>query len=485
MSAQSVSTTSLFNAFMNSSKSTSNSSHGRPLEQEPTPEGNHLLSGNASLAAPLTHSSAPLSEDSNWSESLQLVLNQPPAKLPQQLLLAGIAFVGMFGAWAWFGQIQNVSYAQGRLIPKGEVYRVQPVVQGEISAILVKEGQQVRAGQAIAKQDSQLAEAEIERLEQSLNATQIQLLQVQGLIDRTRLEWQTQQAIAKANVAAQQAAITEVIARVTTLEQLLAQFQTEMAAHEARLARLRPFVEEGVLPEEHLFEVEQAWRDRQQALTQNRGELQQAMAQSEQYQAKLIQIQAEGRKSDLGAQQQLQQLELEAAELQAKINDASALLKESKTRQEQLLLRAPVSGLVSSLNLHNIGEVAQPGQTIMEIAPAATPLVLSAVLPSQEAGLVEEGLPVQMKFDAFPYQDFGLVSGKVLAISPDAKLDEKLGAVYRVEISLDQPFITRHQSIFPLKAGQTATAEIVTRQRRIADILLDPIRQLQTGGISL
>lgn len=362
---------------------------------------------------------------------------------------------------------------------------MQPVVQGEISALLVKEGQLVNAGQPIAQQDSRLAEAEIERLEQNLSANQIQLLQVQGLIHQTRLEWQTQKAIAAANVAAQQSAINEATARVTTLEQLLTQFQTEMVAHEARLERLRPFVEEGVLPEEHLFEVEQAWRDRQQSLTQSQGELQQALAQSDQYQAKLSQIQAEGRRSDLEAQQRLKQLELEAGELQAKINDTSALLRESKTRQEQLLLRAPVSGLVSSLNLHNIGEVTQPGQTIMEIAPAETPLVLSAVLPSQEAGLVKEGLPVQMKFDAFPYQDFGLVSGKVLAISPDVKLDEKLGVVYRVEISLNQPYVTRHQTRFQLKSGQTATAEIITRQRRIADILLDPIRQLQTGGINL
>lgn len=472
---------------MNSSQPPAATPPNPPAENErQSGENNNLCPANSQLKTlSPSNSVQSLPADSNWSESLQLVLNQPPARLPQQMLFAGFAFAGIFGAWAWFGQIQDVSYAQGRLIPKGEVYRVQPVVQGEISALLVKEGQLVNAGQPIAQQDSRLAEAEIERLEQNLSANQIQLLQVQGLIHQTRLEWQTQKAIAAANVAAQQSAINEATARVTTLEQLLTQFQTEMVAHEARLERLRPFVEEGVLPEEHLFEVEQAWRDRQQSLTQSQGELQQALAQSDQYQAKLSQIQAEGRRSDLEAQQRLKQLELEAGELQAKINDTSALLRESKTRQEQLLLRAPVSGLVSSLNLHNIGEVTQPGQTIMEIAPAETPLVLSAVLPSQEAGLVKEGLPVQMKFDAFPYQDFGLVSGKVLAISPDVKLDEKLGVVYRVEISLNQPYVTRHQTRFQLKSGQTATAEIITRQRRIADILLDPIRQLQTGGINL
>ena len=94
-------------------------------------------------------------------------------------------------------------------------------------------------------------------------------------------------------------------------------------------------------------------------------------------------------------------------------------------------------------------------------------------------------MPVQLKLDAYPYQDYGVVSGKVTSISPDAKPDEKLGPVYRVKVELDRNYITDEDKRIPFKAGQTASADIIIRRRRIAEMLLDPIRQLQKGGINL
>ena len=129
--------------------------------------------------------------------------------------------------------------------------------------------------------------------------------------------------------------------------------------------------------------------------------------------------------------------------------------------------------------------MVEPGQTIAKIAPADAPLVLSAKLPNQEAGFVEAGMSVQVKFDAYPYQDYGVVSGRVTAISPDAEMDERLGKVYEVEIALDRDHVATPDQLIRFKPGQTASADIVIRQRRIADVLLDPIRQLQQDGISL
>lgn len=92
---------------------------------------------------------------------------------------------------------------------------------------------------------------------------------------------------------------------------------------------------------------------------------------------------------------------------------------------------------------------------------------------------------MQVKFDAYPYQDYGIVPGKVLSISPDAKPDEQLGPVYQVEVALDRDYVTTKDQNIKFKAGQTAAADIIIRRRRIVDILLDPIRQLQKGGMDL
>lgn len=187
----------------------------------------------------------------------------------------------------------------------------------------------------------------------------------------------------------------------------------------------------------------------------------------------------------LESQQKIQQLQVQLTQLQAKINETQNRLTTAKAQLQQLSLRSPVDGSISSLNLPNSGEVVQPGQTIAEVAPQDTPLVLSAILPNREAGFVKTGMPVQVKLDAFPYQDYGVISGKVTSISPDSKPDERLGAVYQVEIALERNAIRDNQTTIPLKAGQTASADIVLRRRRIVDILFDPIKQLQKGGMQL
>jgi hemolysin D len=417
-----------------------------------------------------------------WSEALQTVLDQPPAALPVRLMLGGLIFSSLFAAWAWLGQVQEVSYAQGKLAPQGEVYKVQPQTQAELARIVVKEGQTVEAGQVIAELDSRLAMVEIERLEQARNGYQLQLMQTRNLIDRTHLEGRTRQAITHAETQAQQAAIAQSVTDAATNREMLAQLDDEISAYQVRLGRLNPLVEAGALAQDHLFEVEQSLRERQQTITQTEGKLQQALSQADQLRAGLAQKQAEGERSALEIRQQVQKLELEASQLAAKITETETLLKAAQTKLAQMFLYAPVEGTISALNVDHPGEMVQAGQTIAEIAPDSAPLVLSAVLPSQEAGLVKEGMPVQMKFDAFPYQNYGVVAGTVDSISPDAKSDEKLGVVYQVKILINK---MDQKPDIAFKAGQTATAEIVIRQRRIVDILLEPIRKLQKGGINL
>jgi len=434
---------------------------------------------------PPVHSPTPARRpsDIHWSPTLQNVLDQPSSNLPWHLGIAGVLFFCVFGAWAWFGQVQEVSTAPGKLIPKGEIYKVQPTAQAEVSKVLVREGEKVKVGQILAELDHRLQINEIVGLEESIQANQLELFQTKGLINQTQLEIQTRQAISTAQMQSQVAAIAEVKTDSNTYRQLLTDIQAEMTAYQGRLDRLQPLVDEGAIAKDHLFEVEQTLRQRQQTVTQNQGNLQKASASVAQLQAKLAQTEAEGQQSQLEAQQKSQQLNIQISQLQSKIAAAENSLKAAKTKLKYTFIYAPVSGVVTDLKVHNIGEVTKPGETFAEIMPNGASLVLSAFLPNQEAGFVKEGMPVRMKFNAFPFQRYGTVSGKVLFIAPDATIDEQLRSGYRIEVALDQSTLGGKSNL--LKAGQTATAEVVTRQRRIIDILFEPLQQLQKNGLSL
>ena len=484
----------------------------------------------------------PRAERTNWSRSLQSLLDQPPAALPQYLMAWGIVFCLVFGCWAWFGKFEEIGRAKGKLVPEGGAYKVHPVELGKVTKLVVKEGEAVTAGQVLVELDPELSKKEVERLEQMLSSYQAQLVQQQTLLERLHSEAQSRAAIASAEVLAQRLALAQAQKKTTTIRQLLlqlrleasayqdrqtrlkpvstiaqhriAQLQAEITANKERLQRLKPLEQEGAISQEFIFQAEQAVRQSQQQLTQiqlqnltntdeqifqieqslreintritqSQGDLSTAVKEAEQLEAGLAQKQAEEIRTKLETQRQIKQLEMEITQLKAKIAETQNLLVSARTQLEQRFLRAPVGGTILSLNLSNIGEVVKAGQTLAEIAPQGSTLVLSARLPNKEAGFVEEGMAVKVKLDAYPFQDYGIISGTVTSISSDTKSDKELGEIYRVKVNLDRDHITQEGETIKFKAGQTATAEIVIRRRRIVEILLDPFRKLHKDGINL
>ncbi len=234
------------------------------IQQLPHPESGAIYGGIVTTK-PVTEKigrSSPVPErlamaqTASWSPTLQTLLDQPPSSFPRHLLLGGLLFGTVLIAWAWLGKVQEISHAQGRLMPQGELYKVQPVTQGEIAKLLVTEGQSVKAGQVIAELDNRLAASEIDRLKQVLAASELRLFQTQELIDRTQLEAQTRRAIAAAGLQAQTASIQQVQAQARSIQTLLPQLQAEKAAYESRLGRLQPLAQEGAIAQDRLFEIE-------------------------------------------------------------------------------------------------------------------------------------------------------------------------------------------------------------------------------------
>lgn len=420
-----------------------------------------------------------------WSDSLQSLLEQPPAALPQYLLVAGLMFTGVMGTWAWFGTLEEVSTAQGQLVPQGEVFKVQPPISGEVIAIHAKEGDTVVQGQALARLDDRLIDQEIQRLTASLEASQDKLAQTQTLIGQTQRGLSTVQSMAMADISARQSAISQEQSAIATNERLLEQLNVDRQAQMERLNQLSGLVNQGALSRDHLFQLQQDLRDRDRSIIETQGRSEQSHATLARLESELAQTQALAQRDALDAVKQLQQLQIEATNLQASIRETQALIARSQTERGQTLLTAPVSGTVSALTVANVGEMLQPGQTLAEIAPSKAPLILSAWLPNEKAGLVAVGMPVNIKLDAFPYQDYGIVAGSVLTISPDSRPHEQMGLVYRVEIALEKTEINHEGTAVPLRAGQTATAEIVVRRRRILSLILDPIRKLQKDNLRI
>lgn len=161
------------------------------------------------------------------------------------------------------------------------------------------------------------------------------------------------------------------------------------------------------------------------------------------------------------------------ARLQSEITAAELSLQHTT-------ITAPVGGQITTLEVRSAGAVMQPGQTVATIAPAGARLVVEAQVPNKDIAFVEKGLPAKLKFDAFPFQDYGSVEGTVIEVSPDAQFDKELGSFYKVKIAPQQTEIAAKGKRVPLRPGLTLSAEIITERKSILSLILEPFRKLKS-----
>ena len=193
-----------------------------------------------------------------------------------------------------------------------------------------------------------------------------------------------------------------------------------------------------------------------------------------------------GKLALLRTQEQFKDLQGQLDLLKSQIAQTTTQLKSLDIQLQQRTVRSPIDGMIFELPVTKPGQVLQSGQRIARIAPKGKEMVIKAQMPSSETGFLKVGMPVKVKFDAYPFQEYGIAKGNVKWISPDSKEAKQGGAeIYELEISLDKPYIENDNKRIKLTPGQSATAEVIVRQRQVIDLLLDPFKKLQKGGLEL
>jgi len=167
--------------------------------------------------------------------------------------------------------------------------------------------------------------------------------------------------------------------------------------------------------------------------------------------------------------QQIQQLKAELQELQAQIIETSVNIRYQ-------VLRSPVDGIVFDLKPRGKGYVAQSTETVMKVVPYDT-LEASVEIPSSEIGFVKVGMPADLSIDSFPATDFGVLEGKVKSIGSDAlppsQLDNRPVYRYPAMIQLDsQQLKLKDGQELTLQVGMSLTSNIKLRKVSYLQLLL-------------
>lgn len=463
-----------------SSSSTSSSNNARAIVTHQNSDNEKAIVDNKER----TDSSVVVFNENDYSPAVVNLLEQPPASFPFRAIVASLVFFSAIAAWAWFGKVEEVGKAQGKLVAENRTYKVESTINGRVQQLSISEGDTVEEGEVLSKLEAEEVKQEINKIEERLENYQTQLSQKQNLLEVKTSELSDRQDIVATELQIQEIAIANAQEKINSKKEQLETLERELAQNKQRVERLQPLQEEGAISEDFVFEAQQTLQNTQMKVLNMESEIQATKKEAERLKEELTQKQTDKNRSRLEAEQKIQQLELEIEEHKNKIAEAKNQLAIAKSKQKEAVLKSPIDGKVSSLNLQNTGEFLEQGKTVAEISPQDNSLVLDAKIPDQEAGFIEKGMPVQIKFDAYPYQDYGVVPGKVSSMSPDSETNKK-GTFYNVEIALERNYINHNQEKINFQAGQSATAEIVTRRRRIAEVIFEPLQKLEEGGLNL
>ncbi len=170
------------------------------------------------------------------------------------------------------------------------------------------------------------------------------------------------------------------------------------------------------------------------------------------------------------------------SELQKQIENDNQELLQVKRDISKMIIVAPISGIILKLNLRNANQTVRLGEEIAQIAPSNTPLVIKAKVSTQDIGKVKLQQKVQMRVTAFPYPDFGILTGKVISISPDAITPQNTGNTpvlpyYEVTIKPDQLSL-KDDPKNALQSGMEMQTDIIAKDETVLKFILRKARIL-------
>jgi HlyD family secretion protein len=147
----------------------------------------------------------------------------------------------------------------------------------------------------------------------------------------------------------------------------------------------------------------------------------------------------------------------------------------------QAVIRAPMDGIVTTGDLR-VGDILERGRPVLEIAEQ-NGFRFEVAVPSEEVGDLRLGMPARIKLDAFDYQKYGTISGKVVFIAPDSTIPSGQQVItYLVRIELEGEEVGRGDLRGRVKLGMAGQTDIVIDRESLLALLLTKLRRMISFG---
>ncbi|WP_249127955.1 HlyD family type I secretion periplasmic adaptor subunit [Bradyrhizobium sp. AUGA SZCCT0169] len=408
-------------------------------------------------------------------------------------ILASMAVAALF-------PIDMVVTGSGRVVSLQATNVVQPLETAIVRAINVHEGQTVRAGELLARLDPTFSAADV-------SALQTQVKSFQAEVDRLTAE-------ASGTPYQPTSADTSTVLQVAMYGQRQAQYRFQIESYNQKLSGLQAQITRAehdvaafgqrhriasvleskrrelerlqvgsqvnrLIAEDQAIEMQRNLTDATGAAERARRDLDQLVAERDGYE-----------------QQWKAKISEELTLRRRSLSDATESLRKATLRRELVDLRADQDAVVLSVAKVSVGSVMQSGEQLITLVPTDAPLEVEMRIATADAGYVHAGQKVAIKFDTFPFVQYGMAEGTVRFISPDSfggGQDTQRGTVitqgdssavfYKARAAIDELKMYGVPGGFQLKPGMTVTADVKAGKRTLLTYLFARVLPVGLEGM--
>ncbi|MHC2463487.1 HlyD family type I secretion periplasmic adaptor subunit [Bradyrhizobium embrapense] len=417
------------------------------------------------------------------------IINAPVPRSARGTIWIVSSMVAAMALVAGVLPVDQVITARGLVVSQSSTILVQPLETAIVRSIDVSEGQHVRAGDVLARLDPTFAEADRVALEGQLNSLEPELARLRAEADGQPFtysgddpNWALQASIFSHRKAQFDSKIENYEHRLQELNSVIARSESDAVGYRERLG-----VAQSIEDMRKQLEATQTGSRLNSLIAKDtRVEMQRSLSNAV--------ATGEGAKRDQSAlasdrdayvrgwkaeaSQKLQEISVKAA-------DTRELLTKANLRRKLVEIRAGLDAIVQSVAKVSVGSVMQSGQQFITLVPADAPLEVEANIAGKDNGFVHVKDPVSVKFDTFPFSQYGMAEGAVRIVSPDsfnAQVEARnptsaipttnLEPFYRTRISIDRVALHGVPAGFQLTPGMPVTADIKVGQRTVLTYML-------------
>jgi protease secretion system membrane fusion protein len=399
---------------------------------------------------------------------------------------------GGFILWGLFAPLDKGVPLMGTVAKESNRKSIQHQTGGVVQEILVKDGDVVKAGQVLVRMNGVLAKSSYEtsavqyltaranearliaerdglktikfpaELEQRRNEPRVmELMSLQNQLFASRqMSLQNELGSIDENIAG----LRE---QIKSLDESRESKKAQMGFLKEQLDGMRDLAKEGYVARNRLLDLERTYAQLSGAISEDIGNI-------GRFRRQVLEM---GLRRSQRAQDYQKEVRSQLSDVEKEAEALGARMAGQKYEVDNVEVKAPVDGTVTSLAVYTQGGVVQPGFKMMEIVPTDDPMIVEGQLAVNLVDRVHTGLKTELIFSAFNVNKTPHIEGEVEQIAADRSVDERTGSPYykvRVRVTpKGQKMLVQHK--MDVRPGMPVELFVKTGERTMMNYLLKPV----------